>query len=328
MKRGIAYFGVRNPDRAVEDLKEIRDAGFTHVLHTWSEEDEQYYPRTMAEIIDRSVELGLKVYVNPWGVGRVFGGEAYSELSARNHALCQVMLDGKTSIAACPNHPEFRAYMHRWIDSVCSTGLETVFWDEPHFYFEKGRLDNWACRCPVCREKFHQKFGYGMPAELSKDVKTFREGSLVEFLAEMTERVHSHGKRNSVCMLPPRFPAGLDDWDAVARLSSVDEIACDPYWERGASESSVQNEYGQVSRRIFEIAKRFGKEPQMWIKNYQIERGRENDIRIATAEAKKAGIENIFAWSFKGNAYLSWLSSDDPTAVWKTQIEALRSELG
>ena len=37
MKKGIAYFGVRNPERIVDDLKEIRAAGFTHVLHTWSE---------------------------------------------------------------------------------------------------------------------------------------------------------------------------------------------------------------------------------------------------------------------------------------------------
>ena len=61
----------------------------------------------------------------------------------------------------------------------------------------------------------------------------------------------------------------------------------------------------------------------MWIKNYQIERGREKDIQVATAEAIRAGVQNIFAWSYKGNAYLSWLASDDPEAVWKTQCRAL-----
>lgn len=323
MKRGIAYFGVRNPDRAREDIGEIRAAGFTHVLHTWSEEDLQYYPRTMLEIIDISVDSGLKVYVNPWGIGRVFGGEAYSEITARDHSLCQVSLDGKPKVAACPNQPAFRDYMHRWIDTVCASRAETIFWDEPHFYFEKGKLENWACLCPECRKKFRKAFGYAMPENLTDDVKLFRENSLVEFLAEMTESVHAHGKRNSVCMLPPWFPAGLDDWNSVARLDSVDEIACDPYWERGASEDSIRKSYADVSVRIFETAKRFGKEPQMWVKNYQIESGRENDIRIATNEIRKAGVENIFAWSFKGNAYLSALASDAPEAVWKAQIEAL-----
>lgn len=324
MKKGIAYFGVRNPERAVEDLQEIRDAGFTHVLHTWSEEDEQYYPKTMQEIIAKSVELGLNVYVNPWGIGRVFGGEAYSELTARNHDMCQVSLDGKTSVAACPNHPEFRAYMHRWIASVCDSQVETIFWDEPHFYFEKGKLENWACLCPHCKEKFRLRYHHEMPAKMTEEVQKFREDSLVDFLAEMTADVHARGKRNCVCMLPPWFPAGLDDWDQIAKLESVDEIACDPYWERGAAEESVQKHYAETSKRIFKIAKKYGKEPQMWIKNYQIEKGRENDITIATTEARKAGIENIFAWSYRGNAYLSWLASDDPEAVWEAQIRALK----
>ncbi len=324
MKKGIAYFGVRNPERAVEDLEEIKKAGFTHVLHTWSEEDFQYYPETMKKIIADSVGLGLKVYVNPWGVGRVFGGEAYSEITARNHSLCQVSLDGKPSVAACPNHPDFRAYMHRWIEAVCDTQAETVFWDEPHFYFEKGKLENWACLCPECKKKFRSAFGYEMPGSLTRDVKTFRENSLVEFLSEMTADVHARGKRNCVCLLPPWFPAGLDCWDRVASLSSVDEIACDPYWERGASGESIQKTYADVSEKIFRLGKDFGKEPQMWIKNYQIARGREDDIRIATGEAIAAGIENIFAWSFKGNAYLSALASDDPETVWRTQVEALQ----
>ncbi len=323
MKKGIAYFGVRNPERIVDDLKEIRAAGFTHVLHTWSEEDEQYYPETMRKIIAISTELGLKVYVNPWGVGRVFGGEAYSELTARNHEMCQVSLNGKAAVAACPNHPEFRAYMHRWIESVCLSQVETIFWDEPHFYFEKGALENWACTCSVCQEKFLKRFGYAMPHELTPDVKKFREDSLVDFLSEMTSAVHRLGKRNCVCMLPPWFPAGLDNWDEIAHLDSVDEIACDPYWERGASLESIQKNYAQVSERIVQLATKFGKEPQMWIKNYQIERGREKDIQVATAEAIRAGVQNIFAWSYKGDAYLSWLASDDPEAVWKTQCRAL-----
>ncbi|MCK9182255.1 MAG: hypothetical protein M0P13_05180 [Fibrobacteraceae bacterium] len=324
MKKGIAYFGVRDPGRALEDLWEIKEAGFTHVLHTWSEEDELYYSKTMAKIIEQSTAIGLQVYVNPWGVGRVFGGEAYSELTARNHDLCQVSVDGKPAVAACPNHPEFREYMHKWILSVCHTEVETIFWDEPHFYFEKGKLSNWACRCPICQKKFKDRFGFDMPKDLTPEVKTFRENSLVDFLAEMTGLVHTQGKRNSVCMLPPWFPAGLDSWDRIAELASVDEIACDPYWERSASEESISKNYASVSKRIFEIACKYGKEPQMWIKNYQIEKNRENDIAIATQKALEAGVQNIFAWSFKGNASLSWLASDDPETVWQTQIRALK----
>ncbi len=327
MKKGIAYFGVRNPKRAAEDFKQIQSAGFTHILHTWSEEDEEYYAETMKALIAESAKFGLKSYVNPWGVGRVFGGEAYSELSARNHDMSQVSLDGKPSVAACPNHPAFRAYMHKWIADVCASDAETVFWDEPHFYFEKGRLDNWSCRCPHCKGKFQERFGSDMPSEMTEEVKKFREDSLVDFLREMTEDVHNRGKRNCVCMLPPWFPAGLDDWERIASLESVDEIACDPYWERGDSEDSVRKHYAETSARIFRTAKKFGKEPQMWIKNYQIEKGRENDIRTATEEAAKAGVKNIFAWSYFGNAYLSKLASDAPETVWEVQVRVLHEVL-
>ncbi|HQB65009.1 MAG TPA: hypothetical protein PK616_03885, partial [Fibrobacteraceae bacterium] len=99
MKKGISYFGVRRPKWALEDMKEIKERGFTHVLHTWSEEDLLYYRDSMQEIIDGSDELGLKVYVNPWGVGRVFGGEAFSELVGRNFSLAQKTVDGKSKVA-------------------------------------------------------------------------------------------------------------------------------------------------------------------------------------------------------------------------------------
>ena len=220
MIKGVSYFGVRSPKLAHVDLVHIKEAGYNAVLHTWSEEDLQYYYDTMKQIVNDSAAMGLSVYVNPWGVGRVFGGEAYSELTARNHDMCQVAIDGKPKVAACPNHPEFRAYMHKWIATVCDTNVSTIFWDEPHFYFEKGGLSNWSCRCEKCRAKFRTKFGYEMPAELTDDVKQFREESLIDFLDEMTQDVKARGKRNCVCMLPPWFKNGSVKNTAKQQTSS------------------------------------------------------------------------------------------------------------
>ena len=53
----------------------------------------------------------------------------------------------------------------------------------------------------------------------------------------------------------------------------------------------------------------------MWIKAYQIEAGHENDLAIAVEESRKAGIDNIFAWSYRGTETLSWLKSDNPDEV-------------
>ena len=322
--KGVSYFGVRNPKHVLADMTDIKSAGFNAVLHTWSEEDQQYYFGTIKDIVDGSANLGLKVYVNPWGVGRVFGGEAYSELTARDHEMCQVGVDGNPKVAACPNHPHFRQYMHRWIESVCGTAVDAIFWDEPHFYFEKGGLEKWSCRCGTCLAKFKSRFGYDMPAELTDDVKEFREDSLIDFLKEMTEDVHARGKRNCVCMLPPWFPAGLDDWEKIARLESVDEVASDPYWERGASEEWVREKYAETAVKLTQAANKYGKAVQMWVKAYQIESGREKDLAIAVEESRKAGIDNIFAWSYRGTETLTWLKSDNPDAVAKAFRTALK----
>jgi len=304
MKTGISYFGVRNPEWVRKDMQTVKQAGFNYVLHTFSEEDLQYYPQTMKDIIALSKKEGLEVYVNPWGVGRVFGGEAYTELAARNPEMAQVSQDGKTLVAACPNSPAFQDYMKKWIKFVCECEIETVFWDEPHFYFEKNKPELQSCYCKHCKEA------------------SSKQQSLISFLAFLTEEVRKCGKRNSVCLLPPWFPAGLENWDEVASLPAVDEIGSDPYWEKGDSIEKVRKSYAEVSEKIANLAKKHGKEAQMWIKNYHIEAGTEHFAKEATEIAAGAGITNIFAWSYLGSKYMDWLRSDNPELTWKTQIKA------
>lgn len=161
-----------------------------------------------------------------------------------------------------------------------------------------------------------------MPTILTPDVKAFREDSLMNFLSIMTTEVHRLGKRNSVCLLPPWFPAGLDRWERVAEMPFVDEIGSDPYWEKTTPPETVQKNYAEVSLRIQKLCNAYGKEAQMWIKNYHIVAGREEDIEHTTRIAYEAGVRNIFAWSFRGSEYLSWLRSDDPPKVWETQCKA------
>jgi hypothetical protein len=322
MKAGIAYFGVRNPEWVRKDMQAIKEAGFNYVLHTFSEEDLQYYPQTMKEIISVSKKEGLNVYANPWGVGRVFGGEAYSELAARAPKMAQVGMNGRKLAAACPNSPAFRNYMKKWIETVCQCDIETVFWDEPHFYFEKKRLELYTCGCRVCSKLYKEQTGEEIPKIPNKKFRAFRQRSLVSFLSFLTEEVHKLGKRNSVCLLPPWFPAGLESWEEVAKLPFVDEIGSDPYWEKGDSIEKVQKSYGEVSEKIANLAKIHNKEAQMWVKNYHIEAGTEHFITEATEISAKAGIKNIFAWSYLGSKYMDCLRSDNPELVWKTQIKA------
>lgn len=323
MIKGTSYFGVRSPKWALSDMKELAALGFTHVLHTYSEEDLKYYRETMREIIDGTVELGLKVYVNPWGVGRVFGGEAFSELTAGRPELSQVAMDGSLKPAICPGTNAFMDFMQEWLEAVGDTKAESVFWDEPHFYFSKGNLANWACRCGNCQNLYRKKFGAAMPSELTQDVQDFREGILVETLDKLTKAAKNLGKKNTVCMLPPWFPAGLDDWGKIARLEAVDEIASDPYQERGDAPELVKRRYRETAERLVKTAEAAGVSSQMWVKNYQIEAGCERDVAIAVREAYEAGIRNIFCWSYRSTEYLSWLKSDNPELAWNEFCTAI-----
>ena len=321
MKTGISYFGVRNPEYVKVDLQIIARSEYTHILHTFSEEDLHYYADTMVEIIATSKKYGLDVYVNPWGVGRVFGGEAYSELSARDHSIAQVNNHDEAVVAACPNNQKFIDYMDKWIEFACQTEADTIFWDEPHFYFEKGEDDKWCCRCDTCQKEFRKMYKHTMPNSITDSVKEFRHQSIVKFIKYVAKKVKGLGKQNALCLLPSHFNDGVTQWDDFAKIEEIDVIGTDPYWEKGDRVKDISHNYHLESQKIVELAKKFNKEPQMWIKNYHIQKNNEDSVVEATWAAFNEGVRNIFAWSYLGSSYLSWLRSDDPEKVWELQTD-------
>lgn len=325
MKTGFSYFGVRRPLHVRADLETMVAEGSNQVLHTWSEDDLAYYRDTMGEIVRHSHELGLSVYVNSWGVGRVFGGEALSELVARNPGSNQILSDGEVAPAICPNHPAFAAYMDDWIDAVVAAGVDTVFWDEPHFHLAKGRSGVWSCRCAICRALFRERFGADMPSEPTPEVRLFRQERLLKLLSRWLTRVKAAGKRNNVCLLPDFFDAGLPDWASVARLEGLDELSTDPYWLDSDSEERVRELYTTYGRRLVDLCASHGLEPQIWMKLYRIKRGTEHFAPLAARIAHDLGIRNHMAWSWRACEWLSWLRSDDPAAAHLAMVEQFQS---
>src|SRR5262245_1606363 len=133
METGVSYFGNRILRHVQADLDDIVAHGCTYVVHTLSEEDQSHYAGTMGAIVKATQAAGLKAWIDPWGVGGVFGGEAFSLYAARFPNHQQVLSTGATVPAVCPNWPEFRAAMREWVDTALSTGADVLFWDEPHF---------------------------------------------------------------------------------------------------------------------------------------------------------------------------------------------------
>jgi len=318
MKTGISYFGNRNPRHFVEDLEEILRHNCNFILLTFSENDQEYYLDTVAELVELAKGVNLEVYLDPWGVGRVFGGEAYSSFALKNLHTLQKRQDGSAAPACCMNHPDFREFMLRWIDDAVAIGADVLFWDEPHFYIDWQADDpvgNWTCRCDACRRRYRQERGEELPEVFDSRIATFREDVIVDFLAALCSYTKQKGARNAICLLPfPEETYSVVNWERVASISALDIFGTDPYWL--FFNRRVQPFVAERARAVVELSRKHGKEPQIWIQNFRVPAGREEEIREAIAVSYAEGVRNFAAWSFYGSAYMSWVRSDDPEKVW------------
>src|SRR5918999_6425750 len=266
---GCAYFGVRIARHVERDLDDLVARGFGGVLHTFSENDLAYYRGTMRKIVDASHERGLEVQMNPWGVGRTFGGEAESRFVTMRPDACQVLDDGRRVAAACLNHPDYRALCRDWADAALEAGADRVFWDEPHWVVPEhvgvAEPARWGCHCEHCRERY----GADLPRELTPELLAFREESLVDYLREMVAHVADRGGRSTVCLLPlVEGPHGVADWDAVAALPGLDTLATDPYWKGFGQEAGPFVD--RMARLVAETAARHGVRPQLWVPGFRL----------------------------------------------------------
>ena len=326
MKTGVSYFGNWFLKHFLKDLEEIRRASCNFIVLTFSETDLQYYEQTARDFVKASHDKGLKVYLDPWGVGRAFGGESYTEFLLHHPEARQVSAKGVPLPIACLNHPRFQQFLRRWCEAAFQMRIDTFFWDEPHFHlFRKASPRQWSCRCVVCQKLFLKREGYRMPTVRASAVERFREWTLVQFLKRLCDFTKREGFRNAVCLLPRAKVFERDslrDWSKVAALSSVDIVATDPYWR---PDQDIQRYVGSHAQELVTLTRRYQKEPQIWILSYRIPKGDEKKIPLAIQTAYDQGIRNFAAWSYWGTGQMSFLSSQNPSKVWKILAEAYRS---
>lgn len=311
MKTGVSYFGNRNPKWVKKDMVDIVKHNCSFVLHTFSEYDRTFYKNTIKTIVDISHEVGLEVYIDPWAVGGVFGGEAFSQIIS-NPDICQVDSNGNLLPASCINNPEFIKFIHQWIDDAKYVGGDILFWDEPHFYPVKS---GWTCRCKYCKEAFEREYGHNLPDNIDREVVEFRENSIVKFLENVTEYNKKLGMKSAVCILPEESKKpNIRDWEKVAKIESVDIIATDPYrYHKLDFEERVKN----YAKKIFRLASQVDKEGQMWVQCFSIKKSEEWKVKKAVEIIFKEGIRNIGAWSYDGTSYMSYIKCDNPKKVWR-----------
>src|SRR5947209_6169353 len=301
---GCSYFGVRIARHVRRDMADLAARGYSGVLHTYSENDLEYYRGTMREIVKASHAVGLTVQVSPWGLGRTFGGEAESRFVAFHPEECQVLDDGRRVAGACLNSPVYRAFCKEWADAVLEVGV-----DDP---------TRWSCICDRCAERF----GGPVPADLTPEVKSFRESSVVDFLREMLAHVAERGGKNTVCLLPSTEGLqGISDWNMVASLPGLHTFATDPYWKHWNEPAGPF--VRRFAKLLRETCERHAVRAQLWLPSFGLTREEIPELEAAIAAAREEGVEALWTWGYAACGFMTPLATPDSPLVWEAVSAAL-----
>jgi len=323
---GVSYFGVRNPQHFRHDLDDIARLGFTYIVFTFSENDHRFYQGSVAESIRLTQDRGLRAYVDPWGVGGIFGGEAFTERGAWDLEGQQRRSDGRPLPLLCPNSDEARTYLSRWIDTVAEVlRPDAIFWDEPHFYlpFGEARAQGlWACCCVRCEERFTSLYGKPLPDRETADVRLAKQSAIVDLLGGVTALAGTRGLRNVVCLLTD--PDNLDDleskWQPYAAMTQVDVLAADPYPLFFGRDVATTRVFCQALQRL---GGRYGKATQMWVQGFRVSQDGApllgQEMRLMAA----CGIRDIAMWSYLATSYMSSHACARPEEVWRVFTQTM-----
>ncbi len=311
MKFGVSYFGNRILEHIETDMRLLKTIGFDFVVHTYSENDFEFYEKTIHDIVKTSQDQGLEVWLDAWGVGGFFGGEAYSSWITKYPKICQIDSIFEKVPAACPNNERFRKLLKTWIKSAAKSGAEFVFWDEPHFYqhFSKGGL--WCCRCSSCLKKYKEYYKTDFPLKKSTKIDFFKMESIIDFLSFVTRAAEKEGLRNAVCILPEADEGFLTK---IATLPGLEVLATDPY---GILFGKPLKDYVKAeTRKLQRAAEKFGKKVQIWSQAFKVPREKQKDVLDAMDIPLSLGVDSIAVWGYKACKYISSISSETPDELW------------
>jgi len=327
----VAYHGNRYLDHFARDLDEIREWGFTGIVHCATETDLEWGVGRLADIFGMTAEAGLECWADPWGVGGVFGGEAHSGFLGRHPADLQRTSDGMPLPHACLRRPAFLRFMESWVDAMADAGAETVFWDEPHV---GNPSRGWACACDVCADELGFEEGVDIPTEADDDILDFRASTSLRFLDHMSRFARGRGLRNSVCLYPVGpdrarlmgLPRLLD----VARLEAVDDVAVDPYpvfvvfQGQSYDDFDAERLVGGWADRLVALSADSGVTAHVWIQGFALPRGHEHLVEDCASVARGHGMKDLAFWSYRASENTSQIAPADPPAVWQAARRAFR----
>ncbi|MCY4582311.1 MAG: hypothetical protein OXE50_05860 [Chloroflexi bacterium] len=305
MKLGVTYLGNRFVRHYAErDLPEIVEAGCDYVVHTFSEYDLAFHSGEIGALVDATHQAGLEAWLDCWGLGALFAGEAFSDFLLRHPESRQVRPGGERVPVACPNAPAFRELLRAWVDAAASARADAVFFDDPLAPTEE------ACACDSC--------GEAQPGFLeTRDERTLQQWSLARLMEDVCDGARRLGLRTAVGVLPgPSLP------DQLAAARSADVVAVSPLWR--AHGQPVSPYVADACAATVAACRDSGQEPMAWLQAFSIPAGREDEIAQATQAMAAAGIENVSTWCYRAGEQMTAIRSEQPQAAWETVVAAYR----
>jgi len=124
METGVSYYGLNYVEHARRDFQEMLDHHCTAVVLALSEFDLDFWFPNIRAIAQAGRAMGLKVYLDTWGIGKWFGGEPPSLFLTNNPGNRQVSaFTGEPLPACCFNTKAFRDYFFDICEASSGTSL-------------------------------------------------------------------------------------------------------------------------------------------------------------------------------------------------------------
>lgn len=329
---GVSYYGISYVEHAQRDFQEMRAHHCTAVLLALTEFDLFFWRPNIPRIVDAAKQCGLQVYLNTWGIGKFFGGEAPSYfLQEYIHDRQVTALTGEPVAAATPSSAAFRDYFWQhveWLAKSCNA--DGLFWDEPHYampIYPVGyqSTTDWTDRSIHAQRRFQSKYGYEMPKVLTEAVRAFRRQEAEEILLEAARIAKSVNPSLSVthCSLPAEnnyylhYERGYEAWEGIASIPDYDVFSTSIVVDYDAPLSL----HKRLAEKTVRLARQYKKTPQRWVMSYFQSPQNLEFIGDVVRCYAACGIESIFSWTYRAGKG-TFLAAPDPDAVWRVLGEA------
>lgn len=322
---GAAYHGNRMLSHVRDDMRNMVQNGMDTVIHMFSHNDVDRHKNIMKEIFHISMEYGLDVWVDNWGLGGPPGDK--SHFLSYYPGAHQVYSNGDIApVHVCYNAPEFVQFTKDWIDIVGEAGAKKLFWDEPHLLHDKAdgdKPERFTCCCPRCKKLFEEKYGKPMPTVLTPEVEEFRTWSIANYFKTVSDYAKANGMYNSICVMLGASGISLENMASICGIESLDNIGSDPYWlDLHKGYEDVYKYVYEKSKFNMDVCEHFKKDHNLWIQGYRNPIGREEEI-IASADAiYDSGARTIFVWGYRGSEGVDY-RAESPDASWAATCQAM-----